>query len=488
MCSLNQGDGKSVVLVFPGKLKAADPQIPLSLLHVASPLRRAGYKVKIHDARLENLEGIDVGDPVFVGISSMSGLQISHALSFAEKVRRSNPSVPIVWGGVHPSLLPEETIANPLVDIVVRGEAETAIVDLADTLASGSDLSKVPSITYKTEGKIKSTPDGKPIDLDTIYLELPFDLLQMDKYPAFKAGRFHLQTSRGCPHACGFCYNSIFNKRRWRGKSAERVLDEFEYVLKRFPHVKIIDPIDDNFFVDRTRVERICQGIIDRGINVSWRANCRFDYMAEYDREFVGLLQKSGCIELDFGAETGSPRLLSLMEKGVTPEQMIKSVENIKNWAPKIEPYVSWMSGLPEETYDDLKITFDLMDKMTRTNEKTQHFGMFIYTPFPSPIAGSLGSRHKLPQSLEEWGEVDVFHFKPPWHSKKYVNRLNAISAVTRYAFFPKGRINERGTLFRIGYGATNRLMRFRWKHRYFGMPVELKIIDGISKRLRGFI
>ena len=87
----------------------------------------------------------------------------------------------------------------------------------------------------------------------------------MERYPSVKSGRFHIQTSRGCPHRCGFCYNGLFNKNKWRAKRAERVLDEIEYVLEKFPQVKIIDPIDDNFFVDEERVKQICNGILDRG-------------------------------------------------------------------------------------------------------------------------------------------------------------------------------------------------------------------------------
>jgi radical SAM superfamily enzyme YgiQ (UPF0313 family) len=319
-------------------------------------------------------------------------------------------------------------------------------------------------------------------------MDLPFDLLQMEKYPSFRAGRFHVQTSRGCPHSCGFCYNAVFNKNRWRAKSSERVLDEIEYIVEKFPHVKCIDPIDDNFFVDKKRVERIFRGLIERCIAVTWRANCRFDYMSRYDRSFISLLEKSGCVELDFGAETGSNRLLSLIDKGVTRDQMIRTVANLKNWAPSIEPYVSWMSGLPTETDEDLRVTFDLMDKMSETNPKTQHFGVFIYTPFPSPLLDLIGSEFTPPQSLDEWGKIDVFHFKPSWHSKKYVRKLEAISAVTRYAFYPAARLKERGMPYRFAYGVLNRMAKLRWRHRYFGAPVDLKVVNALARSLRGYI
>ena len=97
---------------------------------------------------------------------------------------------------------------------------------------------------------------------------------------------------------------------------------------------------------------------------------------------------------------------------------MLQSVENLRRWAPSIEPYVSWMSGLPGETDDDLNQTFDLMDKMCEVNPKTQHYGIFVYTPFPSPVMEFLPPEFKPPQSLEEWGSIHVFHFDPPWHQQ----------------------------------------------------------------------
>ena len=225
--------------------------MPLALLHIAASLKQEGFSVRILDMRLDDYRHLQVEYPLFVGISCMSGLQIKYALEFAHFVRMQNPSVPLVWGGVHPTLLPEQTATSDYVDVVVRGEGELVINDLAGAFALNKPLDEVAGITYKVNGAMKSNPDGETINLNEIPIALPYDLLQIDKYPSFKSGRFHVQTSRGCPHRCGFCYNSRFNKNRWRSKNAERVLDEIEYIVKKYPHIKIIDPIDDNVFVDR---------------------------------------------------------------------------------------------------------------------------------------------------------------------------------------------------------------------------------------------
>jgi anaerobic magnesium-protoporphyrin IX monomethyl ester cyclase len=477
-----------ILLVFPGKYRAPNPQVPLALIYIASSLQFEGYKVRILDMRLEDFKTIAIGTPLFVGITCMSGQQIHYGLEFARRVRSENPSCPIVWGGVHPTLLPEQTVASKFVDIVVRGEGELVVPKLANKLATGETFSDVKGLTFKSEGTIKNTGEADLIDLDDIPVELPYDLLKLEKYTTLQTGRFHIQTSRGCPHRCGFCYNSDFNKRKWRGKSARRVLEEIEYVLHKFPYVKIIDPIDDNFFVDEQRVKDICNGIISRNIKIKWRANCRFDYLSTYDRNFVSLLEKAGCIELDFGGESGSEQLQESVCKDVTTEQMLQAVGNLRKWAPSIEPYVSWLSGLPNETYNDILKTFDLMDKMKEINPQTQCYNIFLYTPFPSPMLESLGNEFHPPRSLEDWGNIEVFHFQPPWHSKAYVKKLQAISAVTRYAFYPKSRIDEHGLGFKLGYGVMNRIARYRWRHRYFGFPVELRLANGLTRRLRGFL
>ncbi|HEY5387686.1 MAG TPA: cobalamin-dependent protein, partial [Thermoleophilia bacterium] len=279
-----------VLLVFPGKHKAPDPQVPLQLLHVAGALQRAGHRVRIVDMRHADYHSVSLGDPLFVGITAMSGPQIRYGLEFARRVRAERPRVPIVWGGVHPTLLPEQTASSDCVDVVVRGEGEGVVGALANALAAGGPLDAVDGLTFKADGVVTSTPDAALVDLDSIPVELPYELLDLDRYPTLRAGRVHMQTSRGCPSRCGFCYNSGFNKRRWRGKSPQRVVDEMQHLLERFPHVKIIDPVDDNLFVNRKRVEDICNGILERGLNVAWRANCRFDYLATYDADFLGLV------------------------------------------------------------------------------------------------------------------------------------------------------------------------------------------------------
>jgi len=124
-------------------------------------------------------------------------------------------------------------------------------------------------------------------------------------------------------------------------------------------------------------------------------------------------------MELDFGGGSGSARLQEFVCKDLTSEQMLESVSNLRKWASSIEPYVSWLSGSPNETYEDMLKTFELMDRMKESNPLTQHYDIFIYTPFPSPMIKLLEPGFQPPQSLEDWGIIDVFHFQLPWHRQR---------------------------------------------------------------------
>jgi radical SAM superfamily enzyme YgiQ (UPF0313 family) len=153
-----------VVLVHPSiALVSGGPYVPGGILSIASFLVNRGYHVKIIDENVgDNVEQElikSLKDPVIcVGISTMTGPQIRNALRASETVRKIDPYVTIVWGGIHASLLPEQTIRDSRVDVVVRGEGEETLLELATCLEGGKPLGGVKGITFKEKGKVVSTP------------------------------------------------------------------------------------------------------------------------------------------------------------------------------------------------------------------------------------------------------------------------------------------------------------------------------------------
>ena len=217
-----KGENKEVLLIYPGKFsKTIKSEIPLQLLILAAILQHHGFRSKILDMRVEDYKNIDLNQTLCIGISSMTGMMISKGLDFAKYARSQNPSIPLIWGGVHPSLLPEETVSDPLVDIVVRGEGELTLLEIVYNLTIGHPIDNIQGITYKKRNQIINNPSRDFFDLDSIPIELPYDLIDINLYDV---SSFPLHTGRGCPHRCAFCYNLSYHAMSYRYKSPKRIL------------------------------------------------------------------------------------------------------------------------------------------------------------------------------------------------------------------------------------------------------------------------
>jgi len=209
-------------------LKGISLSLPLSVLCVAGPLEQAGYKVKIIDQRIEKnwravLKKEVKNQPLCVGISAVTGKQIKGGLTAAKLVREVSVDTPIVWGRIHPSLLPEQTVTDEYVDIVVKGEGEQTFLDLVKALDGKHPLSEVKGIFYKSKGHIFHRPSSDLLHLDSLP-PLPYHLINVNDYLNSINGDgsdlLHF-SSRGCPYSCKFCYSQSLNQRKWRYKSPE---------------------------------------------------------------------------------------------------------------------------------------------------------------------------------------------------------------------------------------------------------------------------
>ena len=197
---------------------------PHSLLAVAAPVLKAGYSVKLFDQRTQTinediLSRFISNDLICVGISSMTGTQIRNALQFSKLIRKlTDGKVPVVWGGPHPSIIPEQTVMNENVDVVVIGEGEDSFLELVRAIESKNKLSDVKSVMYKNGEKNVKTEERALLDIEDL-LPVPWQLIDVEKYihrdmyikecsRVLDLG----QTSRGCPYQCGFCCSATIRK------------------------------------------------------------------------------------------------------------------------------------------------------------------------------------------------------------------------------------------------------------------------------------
>lgn len=484
---------KKVLLVFAGP-KTDLPRFPMSILVIASYIRKHGFHPTILDLRVRDYKDINPDNYLAIGISSISGVSLKEALKFAEFIRKNNEKIPIIWGGVHVSFFPTQSIINNYVNIIVKSEGEETFRELLKRIYSGKRYDNIKGTVVLKDRKPFHNPDREFIDINK--LDLPaYDLIDINRYSE-SLEYFSYESSRGCPHRCKFCYVSNFHKKKWRAKSAEKVIRELKEIVRLY-NPKKIDFVEDNFFVDKKRVEKITKGIIKNKFTFRWMGFCRADYISKSDDEFMGLLKKSGCELLSIGVESGSPTMLKKITKDITLEQVMNAARKcIKH---NIMPVMSFIIGTPGETKKEMYETLDFYDKLYMLSDKLEINGLFVYGPYPgTPIyeeAVNLGYRPYT--SLEGWASwkyTDINN--TPWLSKNYKKQLETISIISRFRFFvhrlslyskqfKKKKLKSKVNM--ILYDAFIPLMKtdadLRWRLRFFSFAPEWRIYQNFIEK-----
>jgi anaerobic magnesium-protoporphyrin IX monomethyl ester cyclase len=364
---------------------------PLGLMHVGAVARYAGHDVKIFDRNHEirTLQRLRDYKPDVVGITTFTGPMISDALLVTNFVKKKmSGHIPVVWGGIHPTLMPEQTMSCTDIDYVVRGE-ELAFPRLLDAIEGKRSFEDVRGIAYRKNGNILLTPEQDLIEnLDALPM-LPWDLVDAKKYLDLE---IVLVTSRGCPFKCAFCYNRKFNRSRWRTFSINRIIKEIQ-TAESITNTRLIKFHDDNFAVSKKRMLAILDYLSPRySINIEVRAR-------EVKDDLLSRLRKFKRSWVFIGVETGSERLLKHMAKDLSLDDIRSAYEKMHR-EESIFTVAAVIVGLPTETRTEFLETLRLLDELDSTWPSVQ-----IYTPFP-------GSRYydeweaaggEVPKSLIEW-------------------------------------------------------------------------------------
>ena len=336
----------------------------------------------------------------------MTGPPIAHALTFSRFIKEA-VNIPVVWGGIHPTLLAQQTLAHPDIDIVVIGEGDETLFQLASALQAGNSYNHISGIGFKTNGQLKINPSGGHIDLDTL-APIPYHLIDFERYVfAFMQHphdmrRFEIPTSRGCPYNCGFCYNVQYNQRRWRKRSAANVIKDITY-LKYERHINFLHFRDDEFFIDRKRAEEICRIILDNKLGLQWTTDCRIDHFSEFPDTFINLIKASGCVGLVFGVESGNQRILDYIEKKITVEQVYTVAKKLQCFG--IHGAFHFMVGFPGESLHEMWDTLYLLFSLQKVNPSFNFLGPSIFTPYPGmPLLDEcVAMGFVMPEKLEKW-------------------------------------------------------------------------------------
>jgi radical SAM superfamily enzyme YgiQ (UPF0313 family) len=405
------GSGTDVILIQPryrlGRTPTRRNALPLGLLTVATPLDLAGYKVRILDQRLEPDWEQDLlaelkTKPICVGVTAMTGAQIWWGLKASEVVKQ-NSDVTVVWGGVHPSLLPRQTLENPYVDVVVQGEGEETFFELVEALGNKKPLHKVQGIWYKEGGNIKQNPPRPFIDLNR-QPPLSYHLVNIWQHLTNVSGRdaLPIESSRGCPFNCAFCYNTSFQQRQWRALTAEQMLLRMKRVIDEYG-LRSFFFSDDNFFTDSNRAYQILDGMVKQRFDIVWgKGDIRLDLLAQLDNDFLRLIERSGCLSLAIGIESGSQRIADLLRKETDISQAVPVNRKLARYRMHLQ-YL-FLIGTPGETEADLAETVSLMLRLVDENQNAAE-GVNIFVPYPGTELFDLAVQYGLPvpRKLEEW-------------------------------------------------------------------------------------
>ena len=466
---------KKILLIRPQNIYNYNNYPPLSLISLASSLKFAGYKVKIINSAFEKDHlmaiGAELDDALFAGITILTS-EIPDAYNIMRFIKE-NSNVPVVAGGVHCTLFPEQVAGSKYVDYVVAGEGEEHVVTIADTLESGEkpknkvfiknmlDLDKLPMPDYSIDEHINRFIGGYLTDKLSENARKPMRWIPYE-------------SSRGCPSKCTFCINVVTDNNKYRKKSSAKVISEIEFIVKKYgiTHIKFID---DNFFVDIKRVKEICLGIIEKGLDITWDGECRCDYFNDkmLNDETLELCKKSGLVQFTLGIESGSPNTLKIMKKGITPEQALFAVKKCNDH--KIIARSSFIIEIPGETIEDINQTVMFINRLRSFPYFTCGIGTF--RPYPKcELTEGLIKKGYLtePDNLEEWTDRKIIElytsaeYVRPWqvngsYSESVAYFINMESAVRLGNYQIESFIDRiKNNLFIILARLRNRFLFYR--------------------------
>lgn len=467
---------KDIILVYPDPSKdSPNRNLSLSILFPGAALEKKGFNVAYIDTRFDSDAKLDEllrKEPKAIGISTMTGNQCTEAKRIMERVKSVNPAIKTILGGVHPSMMPQQTLSEPLIDFIITGEGEETICELMEALVGDTHNYKdILGIGWKEGEELIINPKRPFLRAD----DLPFPLTKKNKHLfeiAAKTGHLSYFTSRGCPFRCSFCYNLIFNDRKWRVLSGERLEEDLNRLKKEldFGHIYFVD---DYIGHHKKRISEVTQ--VMNNVKLTWHSSIR---ASDIDSEMAEILDNGNCTSLLFGLESASERmqqkvLVKDFKRGLT------DVTNCVNLISKtsIIPLYSFMYNVPGETYEELVQTIELAEWIYKIDIKAR-IGFYAYTPYPgTPLyKAAVAKGMEIPSDLEGWGKMSLSNEENPLLRDLYY------IAGLRFRGRKGDRTNENFPGFhRLKILPYELLSKWRWKNKKFVYTsFERKMVHGL--------
>jgi anaerobic magnesium-protoporphyrin IX monomethyl ester cyclase len=478
---------KKITFFFPA-FASTDATAPLGILAVATPLLRAGYTVRIVDSTITpNFQKRvieELADSLCLAISLVTGPMIREACEIMRETKRLYPSMPVILGGWHPSLLPDQTLAAEFVDAVVIGQGEEAMLEVVQRVEAGESLKGIAGVGYKEDGRLVFNPrrELRPIR------EMPpkaYHLADFDAYQRVCGRRWAMYTSSlACPYNCGYCTNDGVYGRKWNALDPEQVSSEMCDLAETYG-LELIWMVDDNFLVDRNRALGIAEGICERGTKFEWSIQASTNLVTRLSVDEWKLMRRSGLTQVAQGADTGSPKVMRLMNKTFQNLDMIHDAADRLTKAG-LRPSFNLIFAYPgegrQERRESIKLVMDICRKYPGAE-----FWTNIFTPYPgAPImerAFELGI--DVPKRLEDWAAFFPRYTVLPWLKGREHQRVQTMREYMRLAFnrIPIGRLPRHAFAQRV-HEWISAPARWRLDHDFYALPVELWMKNAASRLL----
>ncbi|OQA02374.1 MAG: (Dimethylallyl)adenosine tRNA methylthiotransferase MiaB [Bacteroidetes bacterium ADurb.Bin408] len=461
--------------------------IPYALLYLERVLRDLNVEVILID---EN-----IGDDfrpviekhqkniILAGVSAMLGYQIAGGVKFSKFAKKLNPDIKIVWGGWHPTMMPEQTLSEDYIDYVVTGQGEKPFRELVLALINNSGLENISGLLYKNGQRIIKNSKGDFVSTE-IFPDVNYDLIDLNKY-ILKGIPYAKRTvvyfaSHGCPHKCSFCALTPVYNQKWYPKSLNKIISDFKHFIKT-ANIDSICFHDDNFFTNKSFSIALARAMIDSKLNLKWEVwSHAGSFMKMFSDEDIQLFYKAGLRRILFGAESGSNEVLKKINKDQSVEENLNFTKLLKKH--KITPYFTTMICFPMNPDEDIKATFDMIRKARLVDLSLKvHVG--YYTPFPNTLfyQNAVEKGFVPPAKLEGWINHTFETFRAPWFKNEFENIykvfINFYLTLSNPFFFNNA---SRPRKQKIGLAILNWLVfpfaYIRMKTNFFKLPVGARL------------
>lgn len=347
---------------------------PIGLAYVATDMEKAGYKFDIIDIEahrhtdedLEDLLRKKAYDVIAFG-TLVSGYK--YAKNVAAISRKTNRDAVIIAGNSVASSIPEHLLTHTEVNIAVKGEGDITMCNLLKAIEEKTPWEQVKGIVFLRDGQIVDTghetlmniedvghPDWELFDMDLYVKKASLDVRKPYPIPFDQIKAFVVNTARGCPFRCSFCYH-VFKYAKYRYRSPESILNEIALLQKRYG-INYILFFDELTFFSKKQVAKFADLVLERKIHFFWNADIRSDLFTRADIDLLNKLKEAGCLAVGYSLESGNPDILKSMNKKLTVENFVEQKKALDKAG--IDTITSLVLGFPQETLETIKQTFDI--------------------------------------------------------------------------------------------------------------------------------